>query len=99
MPTVLVGFRGNTLSLVRWVILCVALTGCVTLPRTPFTQAEQASASPTGFGRVRYPAEEESLAGMLRQSLKPDAKGEINAWQSLEAAPTAHMVRVCFMAG
>jgi len=71
--------RGSSLSLVGWVILCVTLAGCVTLPRTPFTQADQASASPLGFGQVRYAAEDETLALMLRQSLKPDAKGEIDA--------------------
>ena len=71
--------RGSSLSLVGWVILCVMLAGCVTLPRAPFTEAEQTSASPPGFGQVRYAAEDESLALMLRQSLKPDAKGEIDA--------------------
>jgi predicted acylesterase/phospholipase RssA len=60
-------------------IFCVMLAGCVTLPRAPFTQAEQASASPPGFGQVRYTADDESLARMLRQSLKPDAKGEMDA--------------------
>ncbi len=71
--------RCGTLSLVGLIILCVMLAGCVTLPRAPFTQAEQASASPPGFGQVRYAAEDESLALMLRQSLRPDAKGEIDA--------------------
>jgi hypothetical protein len=69
----------RSFSLAAWVILCVMLAGCVTLPRTPFTEAEQASASPPGFGQVRYAAEDENLAIMLRQSLKPDAKGEIDA--------------------
>lgn len=73
------GLRGNTLSLVGWVLLSLMLAGCVTLPRTPFTQAEQTSASPPGFGQVRYAAEEVGLALMLRRSLKPDAKGEIDA--------------------
>ena len=71
--------RDSFLSLVGWVVLCTALTGCVTLPRAPFTQAEQASASPRGFGQVRYTAEDESLTLMLRQSLKPDAKGDVDA--------------------
>lgn len=71
--------RGGSLSLAVWIILCVTLAGCVTLPRTPFTWDEQASASPSGFGQVRYAAEDETLALMLRQSLKPDAKGEIDA--------------------
>jgi hypothetical protein len=71
--------RGGSLSVVSWVIVCVMLAGCVTLPRTPFTQAEQASASPPGFAQVRYAADDKSLALMLRQSLKPDAKGEIDA--------------------
>ena len=71
--------RGSSLFQVGWVILCVMLAGCVTLPRAPFTQAEQASASPPGFGQVRYAAEDECLAQMLRQSMKPDAKGEIDA--------------------
>src|SRR5579859_2022874 len=71
--------RGITLSLGRCFILCVMLAGCVTLPRDSFTQADQASASPPGFGQVRYAAEDEALARMLRQSLKPDAKGEIDA--------------------
>jgi hypothetical protein len=66
-------------SLAAWVVFAVALAGCVTLPRTPFTQAEQALASPVGFGPVRYAAEDESLAHMLRQSLKPNPKGEIDA--------------------
>ena len=65
--------------LVSWIIVSAALAGCVTLPRTEFTQAEQASASPVGFGQVRYAAEDENLALMLRQSLKPDSKGEIDA--------------------
>jgi predicted acylesterase/phospholipase RssA len=73
------GFRGNTVSLVGWLILTITLGGCVTLPRTPFTQAEEASASPPGFGQVRYAAEDEGLAVMLGQSLKPNAKGEIDA--------------------
>jgi hypothetical protein len=71
--------RGSPLSLVGWVILSVTLTGCLTLPRTSFTQAEQALASPHGFSQVRYAAEDKSLALMLRGSLKPDAKGEIDA--------------------
>jgi hypothetical protein len=71
--------RDSFNSMVGLVALCTALTGCVTLPRAPFTQAEQASASPLGFGQVRYAAEDESLAGMLRQSLKPDGKGDIDA--------------------
>ena len=70
---------GGSYSLVGWVILCVTLAGCVTLPRAPFTRDEQASASPSGFGQVRYSSENESLALTLRQSLKPDAKGEIDA--------------------
>ena len=71
--------RGNSRTLAVWTILSVMLGGCVTLPRAPFTQDEQASASPSGFGQVRYAAEEELLALMLRQSLKPNAKGEIDA--------------------
>jgi len=70
-------FRGA--YLVGWVVLSVTLAGCVTSPRAPFTQAEQASATLPGFGQVRYAAEDESLAHMLRQSLAPDAKGEIDA--------------------
>jgi predicted acylesterase/phospholipase RssA len=70
--------RGSSLSLLG-LVFCVMLAGCVTLPRAPFTQAEQASASPPGFGQVRYTADDESLARMLRQSLKPDAKGEMDA--------------------
>ena len=71
--------RGGLFSLVIGVILCVMLAGCVTLPRSPFTWDEQASASPPGFGQVRYAAEDEKLALMLRQSLKPDSKGEVDA--------------------
>ena len=58
-------FRGA--YLVGWVVLSVTLAGCVTSPRAPFTQAEQASAILPGFGQVRYAAEDESLAHMLRQ--------------------------------
>ena len=71
--------RDSFLSLVGWGVLCATLTGCMTLPRVPFTQTEQASASPPGFGQVRYAAEDETLALMLRHSLKPDAKGEVDA--------------------
>lgn len=69
----------SSLFLVGGVFLSVTLTGCVTIPRTFFTQAEQALASPPGFSQVRYAAEDKSLALMLRESLKPDAKGEIDA--------------------
>jgi hypothetical protein len=71
--------RSSSRSLVGCAILSATLTGCLTLPRTSFTQAEQALASPDGFGQVRYAAEDKSLALMLRKSLKPDAKGEIDA--------------------
>ena len=71
--------RSGALSLVGSVILSVTLPGCLTIPRTTFTQAEQAFASPPGFNQVRYAAEDKSLALMLRETLKPDAKGEIDA--------------------
>ena len=71
--------RSSPRSLAGWVFLSFALTGCLTLPRTPFTQAEQALASPHGFSQIRYSADDESLTSMLRLSLKPDAEGEINA--------------------
>jgi len=71
--------RSSARSVAGLVILSVSLTGCLTIPRAPFSQAEQASAFPPGFGQVRYAAEDSSLALMLRDALKPDAKGEIDA--------------------
>lgn len=75
----MLSLRNSFYSLVSFVALCTVLAGCVTLPRASFTQVEQASASPPGFGKVRYAAEDESLAQMLRRSLKPDDKGEMDA--------------------
>ena len=71
--------RRSVLSAAGLAILSVTLAGCLTMPRTTFSQAEQASAFPPGFGQVRYAAEDGDLALMLREALKPDAKGEIDA--------------------
>jgi hypothetical protein len=60
-------------------VMGASCAGCITLPRTSFTQAEQALASPAGFGKIRYAADDAALALVLRTSLKPDAKGEIDA--------------------
>ena len=70
--------RALTLSLL-WIGISVTCMGCITLPRTPFTQAEQMLASPPGFGQVRYAADSDNLALMLRTSLKPSVKGDIDA--------------------
>jgi hypothetical protein len=71
--------RNSSLGLLGWILLSAALAGCMTLPRTSFTQAEQAVASPPSFDHIRYAAEDKGLALMLRAFLKPDAKGEIDA--------------------
>ncbi len=71
--------RASSYSLMGLVAICVMLAGCITLPRTPFTKAEQVSASPRGFGNIRYSAEDDGLALMLRQALIPGALGKIDA--------------------
>ena len=56
----------------------VALSGCVTLPREPFTASEQAAASPPGFDHVRYAPDDAVLAGVLTRTLKSNAKGDVD---------------------
>ncbi len=60
------------------IAVSVALGGCVTLPRAPFTEAEQAAASPVGFGHVRYAPDDPVLTGMLERTLKSNAHGEVD---------------------
>jgi hypothetical protein len=50
----------------------------VTLPREPFTAAEQAMASPPGFGHVRYAPDDPVLAETLTRTLKSNAEGDID---------------------
>jgi hypothetical protein len=57
----------------------IAIGGCATTPRTPFTASEQAAASPAGFDHVRYVQDEPDLADMMEGALKPDGRGEVNA--------------------
>jgi hypothetical protein len=68
----------------RWAALAfcllpLALGGCVTLPRTSFTQAQQAAAAPDGFKDIRYEQDDVALAAMLRRTLKPDSHGVVDA--------------------
>jgi hypothetical protein len=58
---------------------CLALGGCVTLPRADFTEAEQASATPEGFSDIRYGQDSPELLAVLRRTLRPDAQGRMNA--------------------
>jgi len=71
--------RYRSAAPIVWVTLFVMLAGCATLPRSGFTRDEQAAASPSGFAQVRYAADDETFASMLRRSLKPNADGEIDA--------------------
>jgi predicted acylesterase/phospholipase RssA len=56
----------------------LALAGCATLPREPFTQSEQALAAPEGFDDVRYTEDQPRLLALLALALKPDARGEVD---------------------
>ena len=58
--------------------LTVLLSGCITLPRTRFTAADQAVAQPAGFDHIRYAADDPDLVVMMRQALKPGPQGKIN---------------------
>ena len=62
-----------------FVVPAIALGGCATLPREPFTQAEQAVASPDGFDNVRYTQDQPALIALLARALRPNARGEVNA--------------------
>lgn len=60
------------------VILSAGLAACLTLPRTQFTAAQQAAASPYGFSGVRYASDDPVLAAMLAHLLKSNARGEVD---------------------
>ncbi|WP_169833142.1 patatin-like phospholipase family protein [Sphingomonas panacis] len=51
--------------------LLLATSGCVTIPREDFTQAEHAIAYPVGFPHVRYAINDPAVRAMFR----PDAAG------------------------
>ena len=65
-------------SLAAAMVLAAVLGGCASLPRVPFTEAEQAVASPAGFSHIRYTQDDPALAEMLQRSLKPDARGGVD---------------------
>jgi hypothetical protein len=50
----------------------LSVGGCAGIPRPAFTAAEQAVASPVGFGRVRYVEDDPDLARLMGLALKPD---------------------------
>ena len=69
---------GNPLrSLLTFLALTVALSGCVTLTRTPFTALDVSHASPPGFTDIRYNQDDARLASMLRRSMKANGGNEI----------------------
>ena len=59
-------------------VLAAMLSGCASLPRVPFTEAEQAQASPAGFNHIRYTQEDPALAEMLQRALRPDTRGGVD---------------------
>ena len=69
-------------KLCNWLVLLAglaSLAACATLPREPFTAAEQAVASPPGFANVRFPENSPLLAAAIERALTPDDRGEISA--------------------
>jgi len=64
-------------TLLGLLALGFALSGCVTLTRVPFTQADVRVASPPGFPDVRYNQDDPRLVAMLRQTLKANGQNEI----------------------
>jgi len=64
-------------TLLGLLALTVALGGCVTLTRTPFTAADVAHASPPGFTDVRYNQDDPRLASMLRRAMRMNGQNEI----------------------
>ena len=68
----------SRLAAMAVVLLSVALCGCVTLSREPFTAAQQAVASPAGFSHIRYTPDDPTLPDMLGRRLEPDAGGVVN---------------------
>ena len=64
-------------NLLALLALTVALGGCVTLTRTPFTALDVAHASPPGFTDIRYSQDDPRLAAMLRRSMKANGANEI----------------------
>jgi hypothetical protein len=56
----------------------VDLGVCVTLPRTPFTQAQEPAASPVGFMGVHDSQDSPELPEVLRRSVAPGRGGFIN---------------------
>ncbi len=62
--------RGSLLGLIA---LGTALGGCVALPRSPYTSAQQQAASPPGFEHVRYTQDDPALAAMM-QGLVPSER-------------------------
>src|SRR5580693_5316152 len=59
--------------------LAISLEGCASLRREPFTEAEQALASPEGFGRVRYTEDQPELLSLLVRALRADRQSEVDA--------------------
>ena len=69
--------RNPLRTLLALLVLSVALGGCVTVARTPFTEIDVARASPPGFDDVRYDQDDARLAQMLRRSMMPSGQNEI----------------------
>ncbi len=57
----------------------MVLSACVALPRTSFTAAEQAQATPPGFVNVRWTEDDPALAASLVDTLRPDSDGVLHA--------------------
>jgi hypothetical protein len=60
------------------IAVAVALGGCATLPREPFTATEQATASLPCFSHVRYAPDDPVLAQARSRTLKSNAQGDID---------------------
>jgi hypothetical protein len=70
--------RSRLAGLILSLACALTLSGCVTLPRTTFTAADQALASVPGFDHVRYVQSDPALTTMLSTMVKADAHGEVN---------------------
>jgi hypothetical protein len=56
----------------------LTLTGCVTLPREPFTVVDQALAEVPGFEHIRYGQDDPALAAMLGAMVTPNERGDVD---------------------
>jgi hypothetical protein len=70
--------RGSLLARIVAGAAAMALAGCVTLPREPFTAVDQARAVVPGFEHIRFGHDDPALTAMLSTMVKPDAHGEVD---------------------